>query len=60
MISSIQENQLNSFLKLKRRLWKDNYDKGDFSNVSDLDNHNIYSSKNELNSIEDIESVKDN
>ena len=38
---------------------KDIYDKGDGSNVSDFDNHDIDSSENELNSIEDFERAED-
>ena len=47
-------------LEAKREeLEKDIYDKGDDSNVSDFDNHDIDSSENELNSIEDFERAKD-
>ena len=50
---------MNSLLKLKERTWKNIYDKGDDSNVSDFDNHDIDSSENELNSIEDFERAED-
>ena len=46
---------MNSLSKLKRRTWKYIDDKGDDSNISELDNHDIYTSENELNSIEDFE-----
>ena len=47
-------------LEAKREeLDKDIYDKGDDSNVSDFDNHDIDSSENELNSIEDFERAED-
>ena len=36
------------------KTWKDIYDRGDDYNVSDLDNHGIYSSEYEPNSIEDF------
>ena len=35
------------------------YNRGDDFNVSDLDNHHIYSSENELNLIEDFKGVED-
>ena len=38
---------------------KNIHDKGDDSNVSDFDNHDIDSSENELNSIEDFERAED-
>ena len=38
---------------------KDIYDKGDDPNVSDFDNHDIDSSENEPNSIEDFERAED-
>ena len=43
----------------REELEKDIYDKGDDSNVSDFDNHDIDSSENELNSIEDFERAED-
>ena len=47
-------------LETKReKLENDIYDKGDNSNVSDFDNHEIDSSENELNSIEDFEKAED-
>ena len=47
-------------LEAKREeLEKDIYDKGDDSNVSDFNNHDIDSSENELNSIEDFERAED-
>ena len=47
-------------LEAKREeLEKDIYDKGDDSNVSDFDNHDIDSSENELTSIEDFERAED-
>ena len=47
-------------LEAKREeLKKDIYDKGDDSNVSDFNNHDIDSSENELNSIEDFERAED-
>ena len=42
-------------MKLKEKTWNDTYDRGDDSNSSDLDNHDIYSSENDFNSIEDFE-----
>ena len=51
---------MNSLLKQKEKnLKKDIYDKGDDSNISDFDNHDINSSENELNSIEDFERAED-
>ena len=43
----------------REELEKDIYDKGDDSNVSDFDNHDIDLPKNELNSIEDFERIED-
>ena len=51
---------MNSLLKKKeKKTWNDIYDRGDNSNASDLDNHDIYSSENDFNSIEDFEGVDD-
>ena len=58
LLNSRQSIELS--LEAKREeLEKDIYDKGDDSNVSDFDNHDIDSSENELNSIEDFERAED-
>ena len=57
-INSRQSIEL--LLEAKREeLEKDIYNKGGDSNVSDFDNHDIDSSENELNSIEDFERAED-
>ena len=58
LLNSRQSIELT--LEAKReKLEKDIYDKGDDSNVSDFDNHDIDSSEDELNSIEDFERAED-
>ena len=48
-----------NFLLKKKEDFEKIYDRGYDSNVSDLDNHNINSSENYLNSIEDFEGIED-
>ena len=58
MLNSRQSIELP--LEAKREeLEKDICDKGDDSNVSDFDNHDIDSSENDQNSIEDFERAED-
>ena len=63
-----EENSKNDFLISRKsnelplkakRTWNDIYERGDDSNTSDLDKHDIYSSKKELKAIEDFEDVDD-
>ena len=52
MISSIQDINWTPLEDKWEELEKDIYNRGDDFSVLDLDNHDIYSSENELNSIE--------